>query len=266
MQPPVHAARLFGSLLALLAATGAPAAGTDGGDRAAAMRVSQAAIGRVVGDYDLTNQDGGRVRIADLRGRPLVLSFVYTTCYSVCPGLTLHLRDVVRIAREALGNDSFSVLTVGFDSANDTPDRMRTYARERGIDDARWYFASSDATTLRRLTDEAGFTWTATPGGFDHVAQVTIVDAAGTIATQVYGVDFPPPALVEPLKELVWGRGIERPAFRGLVDTVRLLCTVYDPVSGRYRFDYRMLVSALPVFLMLGIVGAAILFAGRTRR
>ena len=184
-----------------------------------ALRASQAAIGRRLGDLELTDQHGRPLRLAELRGRPLVLSLVYTNCYDVCSGLTLHLRDVVATARQTLGAGRFSVLTVGFDAERDTPARMLAYGRDRGIDATDWRFASADAATIRRLADAVGFTWTASPGGFKHIAQVTIVDADGTVVQQVYGQDFPPPQLVEPLKSLVLARGLDRSTVRGLLDT-----------------------------------------------
>ena len=78
-----------------------------------------------------------------LRGRPVVLSLVYTSCYHVCSGLTLRLRETVKVAREALGPGSFSVVTVGFDTPNDTAERMRLYARERGAVQIRAAFRAS---------------------------------------------------------------------------------------------------------------------------
>jgi protein SCO1 len=252
--------------LALLACVASRAADSDRATDAAGLRSSQAAIGRQLGDLELTDQYGRPFSLADLRGHPLVLSLVYTNCYDVCPGLTLHLRDVVETARQALGAGRFSVLTVGFDAEHDTPARMLAYGRDRGIDSADWRFASADAATIGRLADAVGFTWTASPGGFRHIAQVTVVDADGTVVQQVYGQDFPPPQLVEPLKSLVLARGLDRSTVRGLLDTVRLFCSAYDPVSRRYGFDYSMIVGALPVFLMLGMVAAVIVLAGRRNR
>ena len=245
---------------------GTAASGSDRDDDAAALRASQAAIGHVVGDYRLTDQDGRPLSIASLRGRPLLLSLVYTECYYFCSGLTLHLRDVVRIARQTLGDHSFTVLTVGFDTAHDTPERMRAYGRDRGIDSADWHFASTDAATIRRLAGDVGFTWSVSPGGFNHIAQVTVVDGNGRVVEQVYGQDFAPPALIEPLKQLVWGGAATRSGVQGVLDRVRLLCTVYDPSVGRYRFDYSMLAAMFPGLLVLGVVAVAAVLASRRSR
>lgn len=230
---------------------------------AAALRASQAAIGRETGDHQFIDQHRKPLRLADLRGRPLVLSLVFTNCLSVCSGQTLHLREVTRIARAALGARSFAVLTVGFDSAHDSPDRMLAYGLDRGIDDPDWHFASADAATVRRLTDEVGFTWLPSSRGFDHITQVTILDASGTVVQQVYGQAFSPPDLIEPLKDLLLGRPVERTSLQGLIERVRLYCSVYDPVAGRYRVDYSMFAAAIPALLVFGMVAVALILTGR---
>jgi protein SCO1/2 len=266
-QRPLRTAALAIGLSALVAATGQVSAQTlDNEAEAAAIRASQAAIGTRTSDLTLVDATGRPLRLGDLRGRPVVVSFVFTNCYVVCSGLTLHLRDVVRIARETLGDRSFAVLTVGFDSEHDTPERMRAYARDRGIGDADWHFVGGDPATVRRLTDELGFTWAPSPRGFDHVTQVTLLDGEGAVAEQVYGEAFQPPALVEPLKRLVLKQSVERSSVQGLIERVRLYCTVYDPASRRYRFDYSMLAAGLPPLFALAAVALGFAYLARRRR
>jgi protein SCO1/2 len=262
--------RCLPGLLLLLALGTVDAAATDGierradsFDQEAALQASQAAIGRVLRDRELVDQDGKPLPLSAFRGRPLVLSMVFTHCTYACSSQTVHLREVVKVARDALGDDRFSVLTVGFDSPRDTPERMRAFARERGIDDPRWHFASGDAATVRRLTDEIGFTWTESSAGFDHITQLTLLDAEGRVTRQIYGTDFAPPDLVEPLKQLVLEQSAGSSPVRGLIDGARLFCTVYDPVSGSYRFDFGLLLGSLPVAIVLLAVVLAIGFATR---
>jgi protein SCO1/2 len=230
---------------------------------AEALRTSQAAIGRSLDGIELTAADGSRLTFEELRGRPVVLSLVYTSCYHVCSGLTLRLRETVKVARQALGSGSFTVVTVGFDTPNDTPQRMRAYARERGAEQPGWYFASADAAAIARLTETVGFTYFASPKGFDHITQTTLVDSRGRVVLQVYGEDFAPPLVVEPLKKMVWGENLDRRTIEGLVNTVKLFCTIYDPTSGRYRFDYSLIVEIVAGSLALGVALVGILAALR---
>lgn len=214
-------------------------------DPTRAMRVSQGAIGRQIGDYHLTDQFGRPLELARLRGRPLIISFIYTSCAAACPTLTTRLGAVAKVAREALGKDSFSIVTVGFDTRVDTADQMRRYAQERGIDMPGWYFAAADQATVDRLASDTGFVYAPAAGGYDHFAQLTIVDPQGRVFRQVYGPEFEPPSIVEPLKALVLGSPAAASPAANWLNTVRLICTTYDPKSGRYRFDYSLILEIL---------------------
>jgi protein SCO1/2 len=258
-----HVSRACQALIVVVAGLVTGPAQASRMNDAEALRISQAAIGRTVEGVRLTTADGTALSFEELRGRPVLLSLVYTSCYHVCSGLTLRLRETVKVARQALGDDAFTVVTVGFDTPNDTPERMRSYARERGTDQPGWYFASTDAATLERLAGTVGFTWFPSPKGFDHITQTTIIDARGRVVLQVYGEDFAPPLVVEPLKKLVWGQNLDRRTLEGVVNTVKLLCTIYDPTSGRYRFDYSLIVNIAAGSLALGIALAGILAALR---
>ena len=263
MRRRINAGRSLRAGVALLVAALAGPAVASRMDDGEALRVSQAAISRTLGDFRFAAADGATLTLQQLRGRPVVLSLVYTSCYHVCSGLTLRLRETVKVAREALGADTFTVVTVGFDTPNDTPARMQGYARERGAMQPGWYFAATDAAGIERLATTVGFTYFPSPKGFDHVTQTTILDARGRVVLQVYGEDFAPPLVVEPLKKLVWGGNLDRRTLEGLVNTVKLFCTIYDPSSGRYRFDYSLIVNIAAGSLALGIALAGILAALR---
>ena len=212
-------------------------------DNNAALRISQAVIGHAVGDYHFTDAEGKTVKLSDYRGKPLVVSLVYTSCYHVCPTITRHLHKMVNVAQEALGPDSFAVVTIGFDTLNDTPQAMQGFARQQGVNLSQWRFLSTDAATMEGLIKDLGFIYYASPKGFDHLAQATVIDSQGKVYRQVYGDNFDTPLLVEPLKELVTGVASQHGGFAGLGSRIRLFCTVYDPATHSYRTDYSLFVG-----------------------
>jgi protein SCO1/2 len=212
-------------------------------DRDGALAYSQRAIGGTLGDHRLIDPDGRVVDLFAFRGKPLVVNLIYTSCAHGCPLTVQSLRRAVEVAQGALGRDAFAVITVGFDSRNDTPARMRAYARSRGIDRPGWSALAADQGSIERLAAKLGFLFAASPAGFDHLAQTTIVDAQGRVYRQVYGETFAPPSLVEPLKDLVLGRSAGLTTLAGIAQRVRWLCTVYDPASDRYRFSYAVLLQ-----------------------
>ncbi len=204
-----------------------------------ALQISQASVGKTIGDHELVDHLGASVRLReDHAGRPLVISMIFTSCHHVCPATTKHLAKAVDAAREALGTDSFDVVTIGFDTAHDTPEAMGAFARKQGVNEPHWRFLSASKETIQQLSDDLGFIFFPTARGFDHLNQSTIINRDGVVYSQVYGVTFELPWLVEPLKDLVFNRpGSSGHLVAGLVDRIKLFCTVYDPTTGRYRFD-----------------------------
>ncbi|MFN2309347.1 MAG: SCO family protein [Gammaproteobacteria bacterium] len=132
-------------------------------DGEAAYALSQAAIGQSVGALRLTRSDGTELRLSELRGKPVLVSFVYTSCYQICSTTTRALARAVRAARPVLGTDSFVVLTVGFDTTVDTPARMAAFAAEQAVQDPGWYFLSGDAASVTALARATGFTYQRSP-------------------------------------------------------------------------------------------------------
>ena len=92
------------------------------------------------------------------------------------------------------------------------------------------------------------------PQGFDHMAQTTIVDQDGIIYRQVYGAGFVVPELVEPLKDLLYGRRSDWTSVDGLLNRLRLFCTLYDPRTDRYRFDYAVVIGTAIGVASLSVV------------
>ena len=221
-----------------------------------ALATSQAAIGSEVGDYRFIDTDGEVLTLGQLRGKPVVLSMVYTSCYQICPMTTRHLSKIVQKAQAALGDDSFTVAVVGFDTAVDTPDAMRFFGAKQGVSDQNWKLLSADPQTIKNLSRDLGFLYYPSSNGFDHLIQATVIDAGGRVYRQVYGQVFDTPMLVDPLIELVLGREApEQPLLANLVSKIKLFCTTYDPVRDGYYFDYSL-------FLGMLIGATIILFAG----
>ena len=263
--PAVAAAALV-SLAALAAAAHEKAPAARNFDPAEALRYSQSAVGRTLGDYTLRDRQGRSVKLAAYLGKPVVISLIYTSCSHVCPMITQTLERVVGMGQKALGAEKFNVLTIGFDTRNDTPDRMRRYAIDQGVRRPGWEFLSADAATIERLAADLGFLYFPTAGGFDHLSQVSVVDAEGRLYRQVYGEIFEPPLLIEPLKQLVYGNRVDATLLTDLVGRIKLFCTVYDPLTKDYRFDYSIFIEIVIGLSTTLIIGGLLLREWRRRR
>lgn len=203
-----------------------------------ALRLSQAAIGHKIGDYTLTDRSGKKIRLADYLGKPLVISLIYTHCPVICATTTRSLKTI-KASQDALGEDSFGVLTVGFDTENDTPEAMADFAKRMDVNLPKWQFASTDAETIKKLAKDLGFVYfPAEQGGFNHIAQTTFVDGQGKVYSQVYGEDFDNRALLDPLKDLIYNIKTAQHGFAGFSSKVKLFCTVYNSKEGKYEISY----------------------------
>lgn len=255
-----NASRLLCALSVLGAVLiGAPARSTANDALEQAVRISQSAIGRSVGDWRFVDRTGRPVRMSDYRGKPLVVSFIYTGCFQVCPATTQFLRRAVNEARSALGAGSFRVISIGFNQPFDAPEALAAFARQQGIDLPEWEFLAPRATDVEALLAEFGLTVKQTPAGFDHLIQATIVDAEGRIYRQVYGDAFELPMFVGPLKELLSGQATREFSLENVWTKVRLYCTVYDPASGRYRLNYSLFFELFAGLTFLGAVAVFLL-------
>ena len=227
------------------------------------LAASQAVLGTRPDAIPLRDTLHRELSLESFRGKPLLVSFVYTGCFQVCPITTQYLARAVRSMRDALGRDAFRVVTIGFNQPFDGPEAMAAYARQNGINDPDWAFLSVDAKQIGELTRQFGFSYQATPKGFDHIAQVTVVGADGAIYRQVYGDTFDLPLLAEPVKELLSGEVRRASTLDDVWTRVKLYCTVYDPVTGGYRANYSLFVE---IFAGLSILGGVLLFLLNERR
>jgi protein SCO1/2 len=242
---PTFAAALAVLLLPAAVLAQAPAAPTPALDQAVALRASQAALGQTVGDYTLLDREGRPVRLASYRGKPLLVSFIYTGCFQVCPTTTRSLDESVRALRGRFGNDQFNVVSIGFNQPADSPQAMKAFAAQHRIAQPNWDFLSPPARIVEPLTRDFGFRYESTPAGFDHVLQVSLVDAQGRIVRQIYGDRVSADALGEPMKQLLVGAPLSAATpLADILAQVRLLCTVYDPKTGTYRVDYSLALEA----------------------
>ncbi|MCR4297902.1 MAG: SCO family protein [Gallionella sp.] len=216
-------------------------------DEKEVLKISQGAIGNQLGDYTFTDRSGRAVRLSDYRGKPLVISMIYTQCPIICATTTRSL-SALKLSQDALGADSFGVLTVGFDAENDTPEAMGDFARRMDINLPNWEFVSADQDTIKKLSKDLGFVFfPSAEGGFSHITQTTYIDKQGKVYLHVYGDELDNKTLLEPLKNMIYNVKSTDPiynfataesGFAGIAKSVRLFCTVYDTKTGKYTVDY----------------------------
>ncbi len=234
---------------------------TEGYDSDSALKISQDAIGRSLEGYQFQDRRGRTVSLADYRGKPLLISMIYTSCFHICPTTTKNLAKAIDTVNSAVGEDAFHVITIGFDVSYDTPERMRSFARQQGVSGAKnWSFLSADKAAMDRLTTDLGFLYTPSSKGFDHLIQVTVVDGEGKIFRQIYGMEVDSVLLTGAMRELVFGTSAVAFDLSTFVSRVRLFCTTYDPTTDTYKVNYAMIFGMSVGAFLLTITGIFLVY------
>lgn len=132
--------------------------------------------------------EGSTVALADLRGRPVLITLFYSECSSVCPMITVRLQNIDRHLTPRARRD-LTVLMLSLDSDRDSPQALRTFKQHHHIDDPRWIVARADAGDVRALAAVLGVRYRKLPDeSFNHSAVITLVDREGVIKAHTEGV------------------------------------------------------------------------------
>ena len=157
-------------------------------------------------DIPLTNQDGRDYRIADLRGKPVLIAMFYTSCKYVCP---LIVDSMLRVDKGLTPEErsQLRVVLVSFDPEHDTPQALKAVAVERHLDLPRWTLDRTDAESVRKLAAVLGVQYRSIENGdFNHSTVISLLDRDGRIAARSSRTGEPDPGLVAATKRELAGK------------------------------------------------------------
>jgi protein SCO1/2 len=163
-----------------------------------AADASPLAVIRAAPAFDLRTQDDQPLRLADLRGKVLLVSFIFTTCNGSCPATTARMSAAAREMEQAglFKDDRVRLLSITLDPKRDTPAALRRYRQLYDIESDHWSFLTGPAATVERVIRAWGM-WVkpAANGQLDHPSRIFLVDGKGRIR-EVYSLAFFKPAWV----------------------------------------------------------------------
>ena len=155
--------------------------------------------------FTLTDQDGNPLALADLRGKAVLLDFIYTNCPGPCPILTgLHVE--VQRALDPAVRDRVRIVSVSLDPLTDTPTALREYARKRGADTANWSFLTGPPDAVDAVLKDYGVGSARQPDGtIAHLVVTFLIDGEGRIVQRYIGLEGHDPKQVRADLERVAG-------------------------------------------------------------
>ena len=171
-------------------------AGRSGGGAALANALDHAS------DFTLQDQEGQAVSLAALRGKLVVLDFVFTHCPGPCPILTATKQRV----QERLGpelHERTHFLSVSVDPVRDRPEVLRAYADARGLDLSNWSFLTGSPEAVDAVLRAYGVG--AVPGEdgeIEHTVASFLIDPEGRISRRYLGSGHRPDEFLADLRDL----------------------------------------------------------------
>ena len=115
-------------------------------------------------DVSLIDQHGQAISLASLKGKPVLIDFIYTSCASTCPVLTSKIAAVARELGPALGAN-VTIVSITLDPEHDGPAQLAAYAKSQAVESNSWLFLTGKpadidqvlaAFKLRRMRESDG--------------------------------------------------------------------------------------------------------------
>jgi protein SCO1/2 len=154
-------------------------------------KVASLTVGQAVPDFALTDQTHARVSLSQFRGKVVALNFIYTSCVlpQFCYRLANHFSLVQSRFKERMGRD-LVLLTVTFDPARDTPERLGEYARQWNAAPNTWHFLTGSARDIARVCSVFGVDAFPDEGLISHSTRTAVIDRRGVLAASIDGNQY----------------------------------------------------------------------------
>ena len=156
-------------------------------------------VGDLVPDFTLKDQTGATVRLSQMRGEPVAVTFLYTRCpvATACPMTTAKFSKLdAMLAQKKFGH----LLVVTVDPEHDTPEVLADYAKKAGADPKRWKFLTGSPEAVARVASSFGVMYYPEHGQTIHSQAVAVLDPEGRLATIYFGESWQPEHILRDLE------------------------------------------------------------------
>ena len=189
--------------LVWLVATGAPAAAHSLGELEGTLKERETyvqIVNRPAPEFALFDAHGRAVRLADFRGKVVILNFVYTSCPDVCPLHSEMIADIQEDVNRTPMRDLVRFISITTDPGRDLPRVLKAYGPAHGLDPVNWLFLTSGADkpdVTWKLAKRYGLKFSPTKDGYQMHGLVThLIDKSGNLRARYHGLKFDPTNLI----------------------------------------------------------------------
>lgn len=132
-----------------------------------------------------TTQEGDQIEFKDLKGETLVVVMIYTACRTACPRLVADMRAI----ESKVSNDQVKYVLVSIDPKNDTPEKLKAFAKENGMDGSQWIFLQGTEEGVRDFANILAVKYKQiSPIDFTHSNIISVFDRQGVMQYQKEGL------------------------------------------------------------------------------
>jgi protein SCO1 len=151
-------------------------------------------------DFTLRNAQGEPVHLADLRGKAVVVWFIYESCPDECPLHSEAIAAVQTMVNRTSLRDSVEFVTITTDPEHDLPASFAGYGAAHGIDPTNWTMLTSGPDELaatRDLAHQYGLEFAQEEEGVQiHGVVTLLIDRNGRLRGRYHGLKFDPKNLM----------------------------------------------------------------------
>ena len=151
-----------------------------------------------------TTQNGNDVQWKDFKGNVLVVVMIYTSCKAACPILIADMRDIRKTvdASDMPHKKKVKYILVSIDPKVDTPEHLKKFAQESGMDDDQWVFLRSDEEKTREFAAVLAVNYKQiSPVDFSHSNIISVFNAEGELAAQQEGLGIDRTSIVQEIRK-----------------------------------------------------------------
>jgi len=145
-------------------------------------------LNQPVPDFTLTDQAHKRIALSQLKGKVVVMNFIYTSC--ALPQFCYRMTNHFSVLQNRFKGRDLVLLSITFDPARDTPERLAEYARQWKADAARWHFLTGPSDGIERVAAMFGLDYFPDEGLINHSVRTVVIDRAGRLLANVEGNQF----------------------------------------------------------------------------
>jgi protein SCO1/2 len=154
-------------------------------------------------DFTLIDQDGNTMQLSSLRGKVVLLDFIYTSCPGPCPLLSRKFSQFQKTLGERTGKEVV-LLSITVDPQHDTPAVLKEYARRYQADTAGWKFLTGSTQAIVSVAYQYGADFYGEPGKeINHLVATYVIDQAGNMVKVLKGPNHTAEELVQVVHEML---------------------------------------------------------------